>query len=412
MNRVCSSCLLVATALAAANSAKAAALGSLLLTLNNPIPPGPGFTNGFAESLATSGNRIFVGVPYDDQAGGNAGAVYVYDASSGAYLNSILNPHPVVMPDNAFAARLVTSSSTLYVGDYLAPSDGTGWVNGGVVLAYDLATLQNHGLLNDPDPGFQYYFGSALASSGNDLVVGAYGQAKVGAGYVFNSTNNSLRLTLNNPNSHVLDWFGLSASVAGNLIVVGCQGFDSNGVQDQNTGRVYVFNRQTGNSIGFLGSPNSIDNAQFGVAVQVLSHTIAVVSSDKAYLFDATTLQLIRTLVDNGNPPQVGFTMSLAAVGNNLLVGSSNTNTAYLFDGDTGNLLLTLHDPDPINQPYFGQSVAALDNNLVVGAFGKVYVFQGAVPEPSTFALAALGAAWLAARRRRSQFAMLCCSRP
>src|SRR5262245_9617157 len=76
------------------------------------------------------------------------------------------------------------------------------------------------------------------------------------------------------------------------------------------------------------------------------------------------------------NPTPAGFDQfgySVAAVGNNVLVGAvgdstggTNSGAAYLFDGSNGALLHTFTNPTPAVDDFFGLSVAAVGNNVLV----------------------------------------------
>jgi hypothetical protein len=139
------------------------------------------------------------------------------------------------------------------------------------------------------------------------------------------------------------------------------------------------------------------------------------VDSGAAYLFDSSTGALLHTFL---NPtPAAGdwFGMCVAGVGNNALIGALYDDTAgvdagaaYLFNGSTGNLLQTFLNPAPVAGENMGMSVAALGNNVLLGAYraniggtevGAAYLFQG-VPEPATLAMLAAGGLMLLRRRR------------
>ena len=47
--------------------------------------------------------------------------------------------------------------------------------------------------------------------------------------------------------------------------------------------------------------------------------------------------------------------------------GATNTGAAYLFDGATGALVRTFQKPTPAGSDYFGYSVAAMGNNVLIG---------------------------------------------
>ena len=82
---------------------------------------------------------------------------------------------------------------------------------------------------------------------------------------------------------------------------------------------------------------------------------------------------LVLTLTNPTPAVGDGFGSSVAAVGNNILVGVPNDDTnavnsgaAYLIDGTTGALLLTFTNPTPAIGDFFGYSVAAVGNNILV----------------------------------------------
>jgi hypothetical protein len=137
-------------------------------------------------------------------------------------------------------------------------------------------------------------------------------------------------------------------------------------------------------------------------------------NSGAAYLFDGSTGALLRTFL---NPtPGAGdyFGCSLAAVGEDILIGAYGADTsngydgvAYLFDGASGHLLWT----SVIDSSFFGYSVAALGNKMLIGApkymdssfnvNGAAYLFE--TPEPATLAMLTCGAAALLGRRPRAR---------
>ena len=93
------------------------------------------------------------------------------------------------------------------------------------------------------------------------------------------------------------------------------------------------------------------------------------------------------------------FGCSVAAVGNNALIGAryddtgaTDSGAAYLFDGSTGVRLRTFLNPTPAASDYFGSSVAAVGNNVLIGAYGDdtgasnagaAYLFDGSTGTPT-----------------------------
>ncbi|MCH7535937.1 MAG: cadherin-like domain-containing protein [Bacteroidetes bacterium] len=117
-------------------------------------------------------------------------------------------------------------------------------------------------------------------------------------------------------------------------------------------------------------------------------------SVGSAYLFDATTGQLLQTI---NNPfPDDGdlFGASVAGVGNDkFLIGASfggngtiDGGSIHLFDATTSQLLQTINNPSPAGGDRFGISVAGVGNDkFLVGAIfddtgaenaGSAYLFE------------------------------------
>ena len=204
-------------------------------------------------------------------------------------------------------------------------------------------------------------FGWSVAASGNYLIVGAYfeddaGGTNSGKAYIFDVTDGSLLHTLDNPNAYSTsknDYFGYSVTISGNYAIVGAY--------------------QEGDAGG--------------------------TSSGKAYIFDVTTGALVHTL-DNpnayGTSASDSFSVSMAIDGNYAVVGASSesdaggaqSGKAYIFDVTTGELVRTLDNPNAAltsGADYFGSSVAISGEYAIVGArwedvggsfSGAAYIFQ------------------------------------
>src|SRR5262249_32497441 len=175
-------------------------------------------------------------------------------------------------------------------------------------------------------------FGFWVALSGSFVLVGAIrddtGTTDAGAAYLFDANTGALLHTFMNPTPAAFDNFSQSVAVAGNLVVVGAPQ-DDTGARD----------------------------------------------AGAAYLFDANSGALLRTL--NNPTPEAGdsFGPSVAVSGNVVVVGAERDNTgatsagaAYLFDPNTGTLLRTFTNPTPADNDRFGNSVALSGNLAVVAA--------------------------------------------
>ena len=191
----------------------------------------------------------------------------------------------------------------------------------------------------------------------------------------------SLSQTFNDPAPAILDDFGFSVAIDGNNVLIGDFRDDSNGVD---AGQAYLFDATTGNLLQTFNDPTpaSVDDFGFSVAIDGNNVLIGARLDDnngpdvgQAHLFDATSGNLLRTFNDPTPTTADTFGTSVAIDGNNVLIGASrddstgsNVGQAHLFDATTGNLLQTFNDPTPNGGDRFGASVAIDGGNVLIGA--------------------------------------------
>ncbi|MFO0966754.1 MAG: LamG-like jellyroll fold domain-containing protein [Gemmataceae bacterium] len=149
-------------------------------------------------ALAVIGNVLYVGAPLDDSGAADAGAVYAYDATTGAFLSRIQKATPV--NGDQFGKALAVVGAKLLIG---APFDDTGASNAGAVYVYDPANSALT-LVRNPFPGPSDQFGTSVAAVGNNFVVGApFADTGVvtdaGAAYLFDGSSLALLQSLRKP---------------------------------------------------------------------------------------------------------------------------------------------------------------------------------------------------------------------
>ena len=219
---------------------------------------------------------------------------------------------------------------------------------------------------------------------------------------------------LNNPNAYgtsANDQFGYSVSVDGNYAIVGAYAEDDAGGTD--SGKAYIFDVTTGSLLHTLHNPNAYStsaNDYFGYSVAISGNRVVVGAhnegdsaggyySGKVYIFDVNTGGLLTTLSNPnayGTPVNDNFGSSVAISGNRVVVGAyreddaggTDSGKVYIFDATTGSLLHTLNNPNAYGasaSDNFGSSVAISGNRVAVGAYredylgsdsGSVYVYQ------------------------------------
>ena len=139
--------------------------------------PLPSLNHAFNTAVAALGDDILIGAPGDDTAGDSAGAVYLFDGTTGALLRTFLNPVPDPgEPDNLldeFGSTIAAVGGNVLVGD--AYNDGAMLRNLGTVYLFDGATGALLLTIQDPSPTPQFddFFGRAVTALGSNLVVTA-----------------------------------------------------------------------------------------------------------------------------------------------------------------------------------------------------------------------------------------------
>jgi hypothetical protein len=248
---------------------------------------------------------------------------------------------------------------------------------------------------SNPDAGDR--FGSAVAISGDTMVVGAIAEdssanggqsdnstTTAGAAYVFLRTNGAWtqQAYLKASNADFGDGFGWAVGIDGDTIVVGAWGEQSNGTGQadnsaNNSGAAYVFTRTNGvwSQQAYLKATHADQDDMFGFAVGISGDTVVVAAPGEGS--NSTVVNGIET--DN-SAAQAGaayvYTRS----------GSVWTKQAYLKAANAQ------------AQDTFGESVSISGDSVVVGAMGEASNATGVNQNASDNSLVNAGAAYVFAR--------------
>jgi len=396
--------------------------GALIQTLDNPNAYSRSGGDSFGSRVAVSGNYAIVGVPFEDDAGGNtSGKAYIFNVATGALVHTLDNPNAYSTSANdRFGESVAISDNYAIVGAYL--EDEVGGIDSGKAYIYNVTTGALVHTIDNPNAystSLDDNFGRSVAISGNYAIVGSNqeddsGGTTSGKAYIFNVTTGALVHTLDNPTAYSTsanDRFGYSVAISDNYAIVGAYPEDDAG--GNVSGKAYIYNVTTGALVHTLDNPNAYSTSSgdfFGDSVSI-SGNYAIVgaydeddaggtSSGKAYIYNVTTGALVHTL-DNPNAYGTSqsdlFGYSVAISGNYAIVGAIFegdaggvvSGKAYIFDVTTGALLHTLDNPNAYStsaSDYFGYSVAISDNYAIVGAYneddaggiesGKAYIFS------------------------------------
>lgn len=304
-----------------------------------------------------------------------------------------------VLATNTFLSRLlVTSVPCGPMAPPLGRPTGRGWVMLGLasgVLALD-SFVETTKLAASGASEYEY-FGSAVATFGDRVVVGAYwdtqGEVQAGAAYVYRADrafNFAHVQKLRASDATAQAYFGDAVSMYEDLIVIGAPGDDSLGKRE--SGSAYVFREEDDRFRQFqkLTAHDADWYDRFGAAVAVSDGVVIVgahreeqhgVQSGSVYVFRQVNNVFIQTqkfsATDIALYDHFGF--SLAISGDYVIVGSygdddngAYSGSAYVFH-DEGNLtqVQKLTASDAGSDDYFGYSVAMSGDFIVVGAHGE-----------------------------------------
>lgn len=196
--------------------------------------------NYFGYSLALEGDTALIGADL-------LGAVYVFRRSDGTWTQSQKLTGSDEGPSDVFGYSVLVQGSTAFVGAY-----GNNGFQGAVYIFTESGgTWTETQKLTADDGASNTYFGYAIAVSGTNLLVGAWGSNPggndtQGAAYVFTESDGTWTQTqkLVSDDGAPFDKFGHSVAIDGTRAVIGADGVDAG--QGGAQGAVYIFDESGG----------------------------------------------------------------------------------------------------------------------------------------------------------------------
>ena len=245
----------------------------------------------FGQSVAIAGEYALVGAPGESNKifGQPVGAVYVFQRQQGVWGTREIQK---LWASDArkyagFGTRLAVAGSYALVGAPDHDRGGSSAHNYGAAYVFELVRggWYEAARLQASDGTPLDYFGSAVALSGQEALVGASGHDGKGAAYLFarqaGTWTEVHRLTARHRTSGAR--FGAAVALAGNVVLIGAYGYEPRRhhfYHDQHhhapdidledrEGIVYVFERQTSGwlEVEQLPARLDLDLAHFGYAV-------------------------------------------------------------------------------------------------------------------------------------------------
>jgi hypothetical protein len=245
-------------------------------------------------------------------------------------------------------------------------------------------------------------FGSAVAVSGDYVLVGAHGEdtqgSNAGSAYLYKKqVNGSLTqiAKIQASDAEAGDVFGKAVSISGDYIIVGASQEDTDG---SNAGSAYLFKRNSDaqNDVIFLAKLQADDAsafANFGSSVSIDGDYIIIGASQEdtnglnagsAYLFkrnDDNNISQLAKLTSSDIAAGDSFGTSVSIDGDYVVIGAPNSNTngtnagsTYIFkinsDSDITQIA-KIQSSDIASGDKFGGSVSISGDYIVVGAVGE-----------------------------------------
>jgi len=226
-------------------------------------------------STSLSGNTALFGAP---GYGSGTGAVYVFAQSGGTWAQQQIITASDTAIGDGFGGEVSLSGDTAVVSAdgqnggtgavYVYVRSGTTWIQRAKLIASG-ATAKS-------------YFGSAVALSGDTLVVGAFGtNSNTGAAYIFTRSGGTTwmqQATLTANDAAAGDIFGVSVALdtTTNSVVIGAWGKNLGGVSGAGAAYVFVQNAGIWTQQTELTHANPTRNDNFGQAVAISGDTVVV----------------------------------------------------------------------------------------------------------------------------------------
>jgi len=286
-------------------------------------------------SVDVSGNRVIAGAWFEDHAGSNSGAAYIFEISDGNWSQVAKLTASDAGAEDTFGRRVAILGDTCIVTSPLDDDNGSS-SGAAYVFQFDKTWQQTQKLVaKDGASGDQ--FGLGLGMDEFHVVVGSPWAMK-GAGqvHVFNRSGNIFTetQTLTDLDGHALDNFGFGVDVSGDWLMAGSY-HDGDLGEDAGSLFVYVHTSDAGFQFHqqLYSQSDKNPDEQFGVSVAVEESVMIIghrfgadnllrTGTASVYDFTESVWEYRTTLVPTFGTLQGEFGWSVAIDGNNAIVGA------------------------------------------------------------------------------------------
>ena len=359
----------------------------------------------FGECVAISGQLTIVGADGNEDFGDHSGSAYIFDAATGKQLFKLLADDGAERDffGGSVAIGGPAGNEIAVVGARL--DDNENGENAGAVYLFSATTGEQIAKLLAEDGAAEHQFGVSVGIHGTTVIIGAWydddnGEFS-GSAYLFNTaTGRQIGKLL--PEDGAADhWFGVSVAIGGSpgavIAIVGAGNDDDNG---EDAGAAYLFDVATGQQLFKLLPDDGAAGDGFGlVGIGVTTAIVGAAGNDdlgvesgSAYLFDTTTGAQIAKLLPNTGAPDDQFGSGVGISGSTAIVGARNANegngndsgAAYFFDVATGEQIAMMVADDGESGDRFGEAVAIDGAIAIIGesnhrnSMGAAFLFEAA----------------------------------
>lgn len=360
--------------------------------------------DAFGWSVAVDANTIAVGAPTADVSGlTDCGAVTVFVSSSGTFaLQQTLQMSPRDQND-WFGWSLALNGDRLFVG---APFDDWSTIDRGSVQPFvrSSGVWTSRALIQAPDAATQDLFGFAVASIGDDLVIGARDDSasvsRQGSVYQYR-INPSLayQRKLTDSDSGSVDLYGGSLALSAGQLAVGARLDDVGSISDTGSASVYALGTGEPLRLAKLSATRPVPAGEFGRVLAALGDDafVGMPSAATAGIGAAGAVdwfrrqssgqwQFMQRFVAANARAGDAFGAALTFAGEHLIIGApgfteqaqSAAGAIYLLSRQGAGFTLSgpYRDGPPQAMAQFGAALAADSGQVLIGVPGATVAGQ------------------------------------
>ena len=250
--------------------------------------------DSFGHSVAIENGLIAVGATGDDDNGDHSGSVYLFSAITGVQIAKLQPSDGRV--SQVFGSSIAIDNGIIAIG---ASQDGDNGPNAGAAYLFNASTGAQMFKLLPNDGEAQDMFGNSIDIDNGIVVIGAAGDDDTGfaagSAYLFNASTGTQIAKLYASDGDSADLFGNSVSIVRGVAAIGVRWRD--GDNGEAYGSAYLFDAFNGVQIVKLLPSDGAEGEQFGRAIAIDNGMVAVgawhdddlgIDSGSAYVFDVS----------------------------------------------------------------------------------------------------------------------------